>query len=132
MVNFFPMFLVPEGGAVEQAYIDHTLALRSRDLAPEQFREEMSAWEKKQPPMPQCYVGHLVDHVEYIVKLAGIDYVGLGSDYDGITYGPVQMPDVSGFPYVTQELLNRGYTEGDVKKILGGNFLRVMSEAEKS
>jgi membrane dipeptidase len=132
MVNFFPMFLLPEGGAVEQAYIDHTLALRSRNLSPKEFRKEMSRWEKLQPPMPACYVGHLVDHIEYIVKLAGIDYVGLGSDYDGITYGPVQMPDVSGFPYVTQELLNRGYNEGDVKKILDGNFLRAMSEAEKS
>ncbi|MCK5068280.1 MAG: dipeptidase [Bacteroidales bacterium] len=131
-VNFFPIFLHPEGGKIEQDYIDFSMALRSRNLTPEQFREEMDAWEKQQPPMPQCYVGHLVDHIDHIVNVAGIDHVGLGSDYDGITYGPVQMPDVSGFPYVTQELLNRGYSTGDIKKILGGNFIRVLTEAEKS
>jgi len=131
MVNFFPMFLVPEGSKIEQDYIDYSMALRSRNLTPEQYREEMDKWEKQQPPMPICYVGHLVDHIDHIVKLAGIDHVGLGSDYDGITYGPEQMPDVSGFPYVTQELLNRGYSNGDIKKILGENFIRVLNEAEK-
>lgn len=132
MVNFFPMFLVPEGGVIEQAYIDQSLALRSQKLSPAQFREAMDTWEEQQPPMPKCYVGQLVDHIEHIVQVAGIDHVGLGSDYDGITYGPEQMPDVSGFPYITQELLNRDYSKEDVKKILGSNFLRVLAEAEKS
>jgi len=68
---------------------------------------------------------------KHIIQVAGIEHAGLGSDYDGITYGPVQMPDVSRFPYVTQELLNHGYCTGDVKKILGGNFMRVLNEAEK-
>jgi len=129
MVNFFPLFLVPEGAAIEQAYIDHSNSLRSRDLTPAQFREEMDKWQQQQPPMPQCCVGHLVDHIDHIVQEAGIDHVGLGSDYDGITYGPVQMPDVSGFPYVTQELLNRGYRSEEIKKILGGNFIRALSAA---
>ena len=64
MVNFFPLFLVPEGGAIEQAYIDHSMALRSKNLTPEQFRAAMDTWQKQQPPMPQCYVGHLVDHID--------------------------------------------------------------------
>jgi membrane dipeptidase len=98
MVNFFPLFLHPDGAAIEQAYIDYSLELRSKNLTPEQFRSEMDAWQKQQPPMPQCFVGHLVDHIDHMVRLAGIDHVGLGSDYDGITYGPMQMPDVSGFP----------------------------------
>ena len=132
MVNFFPLFLVPEGGEIEQRYIDHSMALRSRNLTPEQFRAEMDEWQKQQPSMPKCYVGHLVDHIDHLVKVAGIDHVGLGSDYDGITYGPEQMPDVSGFPYVTQELLNRGYSSGDIKKVLGENFIRVLSEAGTS
>lgn len=126
MLNFFPLFLVPEGGAIEQAYIDHSMALRSKNLSPEQFRAAMDTWQKQQPPMPTCFVGHLVDHIDHLVKVAGIEHVGLGSDYDGITYGPEQMPDVSGFPYVTQELLNRGYSKVDIKKILGENFLRVL------
>ncbi|MCJ7715206.1 MAG: dipeptidase, partial [Anaerolineales bacterium] len=128
MVNFFPLFLHPDGAAIEQAYMDHSLGLRSRNLTPDQFNAEMDTWRKQQPPMPQCYVGHLVDHIDHMVKLVGCDHVGLGSDYDGITYGPVQMPDVSGFPYVTQELLNRGYSNEDIKKILGENFLRVLTE----
>jgi len=132
MINFFPLFLVPEGGEVEARYIEQTIALREKNLSPEEFREEMSSWEKRQPPMPKCYVGQLVDHIDHIVKVAGIDHVGLGSDYDGITFGPEQMPDVSGFPYVTQELLNRDYNTEEIKKILGGNFIRVLSEAEKS
>jgi membrane dipeptidase len=131
MVNFFPLFLVPEGGKVEAAYIKYSIEMRAQNLPPDQFRAEMDKWEKQQPPMPICYVGHLVDHIDHIVKVAGIDHVGLGSDYDGITYGPEQMPDVSGFPYVTQELLNRGYSTGDIKKILGENFIRVLGEAEK-
>ena len=129
MVNFFPLFLVPEGGKVEAGYIEYSIELRAQNLPPEQFRAEMDKWQKQQPPMPVCYVGHLVDHIDHIVKVAGIDHVGLGSDYDGITYGPEQMPDVSGFPFVTQELLNRSYSTGDIKKILGENFLRVLGEA---
>lgn len=127
MVNFFPLFLHPDGAGLNQAYIDQTNKLSSRNLTPEQYRAEMDAWRKQQPPMPQCYVGHLVDHIDHMAKLVGAGHVGLGSDYDGITYGPVQMPDVSGFPYVTQELMNRGYSTADIKKILGENFLRVFS-----
>jgi membrane dipeptidase len=71
----------------------------------------------------------LVDHIDHIVKIAGIDYVGLGSDFDGI--GPTQpsdVPDVSGYPVIVFELLKRGYSEKDIKKILSGNFLRVWND----
>jgi membrane dipeptidase len=132
MVNFFPLFLLPEGAAIEQAYIDQYTKLRAMDLTPEEMGEQMAIWEKLQPDRPRCFAGHLVDHIDHLVQEAGIDHVGLGSDYDGITYGPEQMPDVSGFPYVTQELLNRGYKEEDIKKILGENFVRMLNQAEKS
>jgi membrane dipeptidase len=71
----------------------------------------------------------LVDHIDHIVKIAGIDYVGLGSDFDGV--GPTQpsdVPDVSGYPAIVFELLKRGYTENGIKKILSGNFLRVWKD----
>ena len=71
----------------------------------------------------------LVNHIDHIVKIAGIDYVGLGSDFDGI--GPTQpadVPDVSGYPVIVFELLKRGYSEKDIKKILSGNFLRVWND----
>jgi membrane dipeptidase len=65
------------------------------------------------------------------VKVAGIDHVGLGSDYDGVTSLPVGMEDVSRYPYLTAELLRRGYSEADVRKVLGGNILRAMARAEE-
>ena len=64
----------------------------------------------------------LLDHIDYIVKLVGIDYVGLGSDFDGIDSAPVGLDGVEDYPKVTEGLLKRGYSEKDVKKILGGNF----------
>lgn len=132
MVNFFPLFLIAEGAAIEQAYIDQYARLRSMDLSQEEFGQQMAAWNQLQPSRPPCYVGHLADHIDHLVRVAGIDHVGLGSDYDGITYGPEQMPDVSGFPYVTQELLNRGYSRADIRKILGENFLRLLGKAERA
>jgi membrane dipeptidase len=71
----------------------------------------------------------LVDHIEHIIKLAGIDYVGLGSDFDGIGPSkPSDIPDVSGYPVIVYELLKRGYSEKDITKILSGNFLRVWND----
>ncbi len=71
----------------------------------------------------------VADHIDHIVKVAGIDYVGIGSDLDGIDNAqPVDLPDVSAYPALVYELLKRGYTEENIRKILSGNFLRVWSE----
>jgi membrane dipeptidase len=67
----------------------------------------------------------LIDHIDYIVKLVGADYVGLGSDFDGIDSSPLGLDGVQDFPKITEALLKRGYTKKDIYKILGGNFLRV-------
>lgn len=67
----------------------------------------------------------LLDHLDYIVKLAGIDHVGLGSDFDGINSAPLQLDDVTNMPLITKELLKRGYPKKDIRKILGENFLRL-------
>jgi membrane dipeptidase len=67
----------------------------------------------------------LIDHIDYIVKLVGVDYVGLGSDFDGITSAPQQLDAVSDMPVITRELLARGYSKRDIRKILGENFMRV-------
>ncbi len=68
----------------------------------------------------------LLDHLDYIVKLAGVDHVGLGSDFDGIESPPQQLNDVTTYPLITKALMERGYSNKDIKKILGGNFLRVL------
>ncbi len=67
----------------------------------------------------------LIDHLDYIVKLVGVDYVGLGSDFDGINSSPQQLDDVTSFPLITEELVKRGYNEKAIRKILGENFIRV-------
>lgn len=67
----------------------------------------------------------LIDHLDYIVKLVGEDHVGLGSDFDGINSAPQQLDDVTSFPLITQELVKRGYSKKAIRKILGGNFIRV-------
>src|SRR5450432_4765197 len=72
----------------------------------------------------------LFDHIDYIVKLVGVDYVGLGSDFDGIDSAPVGLDGVEDYPKITEELLKRGYSKKDVRKILGGNFLRVFKANE--
>jgi membrane dipeptidase len=71
-------------------------------------------------------ISKLVDHIDYIVKLVGDDYVGIGSDFDGVSSLPVGMDDVTKYPLITEELKRRGYSDKSVKKILGGNVMRVM------
>jgi membrane dipeptidase len=72
----------------------------------------------------------LIDHIDYIVKLVGIDYVGLGSDFDGINITPKELDDVTTYPLITKALVERGYRKKDVSKILGENFLRVLKANE--
>jgi membrane dipeptidase len=73
-------------------------------------------------------VSDVVDHIDYIVKLVGPDYVGLGSDFDGVHSLPNGLEDVSQMPNITRELVKRGYSEEDIRKILGGNFIRVFKQ----
>lgn len=71
-------------------------------------------------------LSQVVDHIDYIVKLIGDDYVGIGSDYDGIDFAPKGLDDATTYPKITEELKRRGYSDESIKKILGGNVLRVM------
>lgn len=76
--------------------------------------------------LPPASVSHMVDHIDHIVKLVGVDHVGIGSDFDGIQATLFDLASVADLPNLTRELLRRGYSESDVEKILGGNMLRVM------
>jgi membrane dipeptidase len=82
-------------------------------------------------PTRTATVKDIVDHIDYIVELVGVDHVGLGSDYDGISSVPKGMENVSKYPLITKTLLERGYSEKDIKKILGGNILRVIKQVCK-
>ncbi len=72
----------------------------------------------------------LMQHIEYIINLVGVDYVGLGSDFDGIESSPLQLDDVTSYPLITKALVEKGYSEKDIDKILGGNLLRVLKANE--
>jgi membrane dipeptidase len=82
--------------------------------------------------VPRPALSVLLDHFDHIAKVAGVDHVGIGSDFDGIEVAPQQMEDVTMLPRIAQGLLDRGYSENDIKKILGGNMMRVMKIVLKS
>ena len=89
----------------------------------------LRAFNAKQEPLPTTPLSVLIDHIDHVAKVAGVDHVGLGSDFDGVSALPDGMEDVTMLPRIAQSLLDRGYSEGDVRKILGGNMLRVMEQA---
>ena len=103
----------------------------------DKYHGDFSMWGKmwnemqKKEELPPPTVEELVDHIEHVIQIAGVDYVGLGSDFDGVSSLPVGLEDASKLPRITYELLKRGYSEEDIRKILGGNFLRVYSEVEQ-
>jgi len=130
MVNFYSGFIVPEAARLTKDMFQEMRALQKKYPDEKQFRAALTQWTKEHP-IPSGSVHTVVDHIEHIIKVAGVDHVGLGSDYDGITRVPQQLEDVSCYPYITQELLNRGYGKEDILKVLGGNALRVLREAER-
>ncbi|MFO1497512.1 MAG: dipeptidase [Verrucomicrobiota bacterium] len=130
MVNFFDGFLDPRKAE---------LALKARRMRKEVNRRypddpkradaEADKWLAANSPGPTP-LSVLIDHIDHIVKTAGIDHVGLGSDFDGVPSLPKGMEHVGKLPNITYELLKRGYADADVKKILGENLLRVMGRVE--
>jgi membrane dipeptidase len=131
MVTFVPGFLSPKVTAwnklhdAEQARL--TLLSPNDAAAVARGIEE---WTKAHPA-PAAHVSDAADHIDHIRKVAGIDHIGLGGDFDGITQVPEGLEDVSKYPSLTAELLRRGYKDEEVGKILGQNVLRVMREVEK-
>ena len=93
------------------------------NYANEEFRKDLAAMKTG-----LATISDVADHVDHIVKVAGIDHVGIGSDFDGITSPPEGLADISKMPSLVAALLKRGYSEQDIKKILGGNYLRVIRE----
>jgi membrane dipeptidase len=129
MVNFFPGFILPEGARAMQKMFEVARDMRKRYPNEEEFRLALKEW-LREHPIPSGSVHNVVDHIEHIIKTAGIDHVGLGSDFDGINAVPKQLEDVSCYPYITQELLNRGHNKEEIIKVLGGNLLRVFRQVE--
>jgi len=80
--------------------------------------------------MPKATLSMVADHIDHLRQVAGVDHVGIGSDFDGIDVTPVGLEDVSTYPKLTAELLRRGWPDDDIRKLLGLNVLRVMRQAE--
>jgi membrane dipeptidase len=93
--------------------------------------EAVRTWEGAAEQTPSATVADVADHVEHVRDLAGIDHVGLGADYDGITTTPVGLEDVSTYPVLLEELSRRGWSEEDLRKLVGENVLHVMRDAER-
>lgn len=92
--------------------------------------QHLEAW-RASHPRPQATLQQVADHIAHVVQVAGIDHVGIGSDFDGISQGPKDLEDVSKFPDLLVELMQRGFTDADIEKICGRNALRVLGEVER-
>jgi membrane dipeptidase len=125
MVNFFPGFL---NGDFARQVAEKRQELRAKHPDSADYDRALEAWYKSIKP-PRATLSDVADHIDHIAKVAGIDHVGIGSDFDGITASPVGLEDVSCYPRLTEELLRRGHSESDVQKILGGNVLRAFRQA---
>ncbi len=131
MVTFVPGFLSPkvaEWGRQQTAEESRLKQQSPADAAA--IKTGLDAWVKAHPA-PRATVADAADHIDHIKKVAGIDHIGLGGDFDGITSVPDGLEDVSKYPALTAELLRRGYKDDEIKKVLGLNVLRVMREVEK-
>ncbi len=135
MVNFNPPFLSTE---VAQASKEREEKLKpARAELKQKYGEGTPEYDKADDalraanPIPNVDWTRIVDHIDHIVKVAGIDSVGIGSDYDGIRAIPVGMEDVSRHRKIPQELKKRGYSEAAIGKVMGENFMRVFADAEK-
>ncbi len=134
-VNFYPEFLSDE-------------ALHAAEARDEKLKAQIAEFHAKDPsegpefeaavgklyaenPLPPVPYTRIVDHIDHMVRIAGIDHVGIGSDFDGISAVPVGMEDVSKLPAIRAELKRRGYSEADIRKIMGENFMRVFAEVER-
>jgi len=129
MVNFYSGFVHPESARKRANMFQVTRELKARFPDEVDYKAARKKWDAENP-IQKGTVHDVVDHIDQIVKQAGIDHVGIGSDYDGITSLPEQLEDVSTYPVITQELLNRGYTASQIHQIMSGNVLRVMRRAE--
>ena len=137
-VIFYPEFLEP-GWSAKKKQVDAEIEAEVRQASAAEpggasqkklarDRVRVREYARRLPPVK---VSRIVDHIDHIVKLVGVDAVGLGSDFDGVQATPADLSTVADLPNLTKELLRRGYTEEEIDKILGGNMLRVMEQVQR-
>ncbi|MCY2984447.1 MAG: dipeptidase [Planctomycetota bacterium] len=130
MINFFSGFVVPESAknlkdmfgarrAIEKEFGSDTDASKNA----------MQKWKALHPTIPGN-IAIVVEHIDHVAKIAGVDHVGLGGDFDGVDMLPKGLEDVSRYPAITELLLRKGYSEADIHKIMSGNMMRVLKACE--
>jgi membrane dipeptidase len=130
MVTFVPGFVSPQVNEWNKAQTAEQDRLKAMKLDDAAVKAGVDTWTAAHPA-PRATIADVANHIDHVKQVAGIDHIGIGSDFDGITQTVQDLDDVSKYPLLTAELLKRGYSDGDVKKILGQNVLRVFHEAEK-
>jgi membrane dipeptidase len=132
MVCFLPGYLTERGRVAMAA--SEAEKERLRQLYPDnspRFKEAIAAWRRKHPSPHEARLSDVADHIDYVRKVAGIEHVGIGSDFEGFDGAPDGLEDVSCYPALLAELMRRGYTREEIKKVAGLNLLRVFREVEK-
>ena len=137
MVNFYPGYVSEKrrrwiaDRAGEEARLGATPPFGGLYVGqPEQAKGALLVWEREHPK-PVVTLKDVADHIDHIRKIAGVDHVGLGSDFDGMEDAPVGLTGVNHYPALLEELMRRGWTDADIAKVAGGNILRVMSSVER-
>jgi membrane dipeptidase len=136
MVNFYPAYVSEASNQWEADYAAEQTRYNSPPYAglyigqPDRAKAALDAWEKAHPK-PIVTLSEVADHIEHIRKVAGIDHVGIGSDFDGIPAGPQGLEAVDRYPALLAEMMRRGWSDADVAKLAGLNMLRVMEQAEQ-
>ena len=128
MVNFNPGFVSEAVRVYEDSLQPRAVALRAAGVDSSKVADSVKVWQRA---APRATLQQVADHIEHIRDVAGVDHVGLGSDFDGISSVPQGLENVSKFPDLVAELLRRGWKAEDVKKVVGLNALRVLRDAEK-
>lgn len=131
-LNFYSGFLSPDYHKLDSEFNRKHKAERDSLLSinPEPYFANEFLHRKYSDEVQQMRpkLSAIVDHLDYIVKLIGIDHVGFGSDFDGINSTPQELDDITGFPLITKELMARGYSKKDIAKVMGGNFIRLFKK----
>ena len=130
MVNYVPSFIFLPSYDHRQQRGESLARWRDAGVGQEAIADSLRSWNSAHP-MPLPDIGVVADHIEHLRDVAGIDHVGIGGDLDGIDSTPVGLEDVSTYPALVAELLRRGWSDADVKRVIGLNVLRVMREAER-
>lgn len=133
MINFLDWFIVTNASQdsknANEIYKKQLNEIYNRNSGDkEEYFKELSEFLEKVTPKNEVSIDNLIDHIDYIKELVGIDYIGIGTDFDGGINPPFDLYDATCFPLLTKKLVDRGYTELEIRKILGLNFLRVFKQ----